>query len=197
MATLGFLDPPKSPDQIQREGDPTTARSSRRVRLVLWGLGLASLAATTLVVMAMVSMFTSKQQWLSTLRAQYFVESVTVVEGPGRTEAVDCWTGPTINLVARIKNQDVETPTETTVAVTLSGGLDSWLGREGAEQTIVLPGSAMPKMGDTVEVPFAVDAQPWMANRPLTWTVEATGSGDEPPNRGQMATTIKPCGQTE
>ena len=150
MATLGFLDPPKAVDQAQRERrhevDPTSARSSRVVRLVLWMVGIASLAAVALIVFTVTSMITSKQAWLSKLRAEYAVESLTLVDGSGRSGAVDCWTGTTVNLIASLKNQKVEIPAS-------------------------------------------------MQNRSLTWTVVATGSGDEPPNRGTASITTKPCGE--
>jgi hypothetical protein len=199
MATLQFLDPPRAPDQSQRERRPEddlrAARVERLVRLVLSALGIAGLAAFALVVTASVSMMTSKQEWLSSLRAQYAVESVTLVDGPGRADAIDCWTGSTVHLVARIKNEKVELPTASTVTVTLSGGLDAAMRPRTIEQSIVLPGSATPRVGNTVEVPFTVDVPAWMSDSTLVWTVQATGSGDEPPNRGYRKMTILPCAQ--
>lgn len=197
MATLGFLDPPKMPDQMPRERRPEddlrAARVEWLVRLVLWGLSIAAFAAFALVVTASVSMMTSKQAWLSSLRADYAVESLTLIDGAGRADAVDCWTGSTVHIVARIKNQQDEIPMASTVAVTLAGELDGAPRPWTVEQASVLPGSALPRVGDTVEVPFTVDVPTWMSNGTLVWTVQATGSGDESPNRGSRKITVQPC----
>jgi hypothetical protein len=200
MATLRFLDPPKAPDQVQREsqyGDyPTTARSSRQVRIVLWALGIATVTAFALIVFVILTMIQAKERSIAALRADYALESLDLTDGSGRSDAIDCWRGSTINLVARVKNQNVVTPaSSSTVTVNLSGGLAYGPGRDAVEQTIVLPGSSMPSVGRTVDVPFSVDVQPWMQNRSLTWTVLVTGSDDEPPNRGNLSTTIKPCAE--
>ncbi len=197
MATLRFLDPPKAPDQFQRErrpeDDASAARSARLVWLVLWGLGIAGFAVFALVVTASVSMMTSKQEWLSSLRAQYDVESVALVDGPGRANAIDCWTGSTVNLVARIKNQKVENPTSSTVTVKLSGELDGAPRPWTVEETVVLQDSTMPRVGDFVTVFFSVNVPDWMENGTLVWMVQAVGGGDEPPNRGFRKVTIQPC----
>ena len=193
MATLAFLDPPRTPNQGQRGDDPRAARRRRIVIAALLGSGLAVLAIVATVTIMMVDMYTKKQAWIASIRAQYGVESLTLAGEPGRTAAVECWSGSTVNLVAKLKNQKAEQPATTTVTVNLSGVHDSWLSREVVEQTIVLPGSAMPKLNGTVDVPFSVDVPPSMYGKTLTWTALATSSGDEPPNRGSDSIAVKPC----
>jgi hypothetical protein len=131
-------------------------------------------------------------------RPDLAVESLALTDGPGRLtwfSTADCWRGPTVHLVARVKNRQLPTPTTATFTVRLSAGPDDARGYRRVEEAVVLSSSAVPRQGHSVAIPLAVDVPGWMQDRRLTWIVTAQSSQDAPSHRGYGAATFKPCGQ--